>query len=173
MKLFVVNLSRQVVQFHYRLPEDRAVWPPRVLIHPGRQMQIEGELMPEAIAAIIDQHAKYGFISMREALDMKRPTAVAYALGEPASAEDMAALAAINLELVTTESGRIREESTAAMMAARLSVKGDRQPKPSALVTQVIEVGKDGEDETGFKHTISAGRDGRPSRFARDNGLAQ
>jgi hypothetical protein len=171
-RLFLGNASRQIQIFFYCPPEARRWFRKEVRINPGRQVQVEGDVPSYALSSILHQHRHYGLVTVREALDAKQKTHLVYAFDTPIAAEDMETLVRINDDLAATETQRTRAESVAAGLAAALATKGDGAPKPSALVTQIIEVGKDAESENGFRHTISAGRDGKPSRFAVDNGLS-
>jgi hypothetical protein len=171
-RLYLGNASRQIQIFFYWPPETARRSPKSVRIDPGWQVQVEGDMPSYALGNIVDQHRHYGLRTVREALDAKQRTHLVFSFDTPIAAEDMETLVRVNDDLAKTETGRSREEGVAAELAARLATRGDGTPKPSAIVTQIIEVGKDGEDESGFRHSISAGRDGQPSRFAIDNGLA-
>jgi len=62
MKLHVANCTHQTHFFNYKLPERTQ--PHGVMIKPGKQELIENT--PEAIKYIIDQHAGYGFMDVKD-----------------------------------------------------------------------------------------------------------
>lgn len=69
-KLFILNCTRQVQEFWYRLPENSKLLHQMIPI--GGQIQIAGDLSTTDIDSIIEQHAKYGMVAYSE-IDRTRP----------------------------------------------------------------------------------------------------
>ena len=173
MKLYLVNVSKQIQEFWFWQPDaPTARGPVHMRIHPGFQAQLGGDMPSSDVVAIIAQHEKYGLVSVTEAIDARRPCGLVYSLDAPASAEDMRDLIANNAVLATRETGRLHEEAAAATLAQQLAVKGLGQMRPTHIVTETIEEKRDPEAPSGLAHIIDVSRDGGPSRFSRDHGLA-
>ena len=69
-KLYVANCTKQDSDFAYRTTRGGKLIMQK--IHVGRQVKLAGDLTGAEIAYIIDQHAKYGFVSVRD-IDRTKP----------------------------------------------------------------------------------------------------
>jgi hypothetical protein len=67
-KLYIANLSKQVHEFHYRVPAEVGYSRQAQIrtILPGTQQQIHSEAPLVVLEAIVDQHRQYGLIEATE-----------------------------------------------------------------------------------------------------------
>lgn len=86
MKLFVGNVTAQNHEFMYRLIAG-AQKIHRQMIMAGRQIQVAGDLQPEEVNSIVDQHAKYGMLQASEIPRAKRFHGLCYSIDKPISSE--------------------------------------------------------------------------------------
>jgi len=84
MKLYIANLTRQNVEFAYRLPESTGVRTQHIPI--GAQIRISGELSNADVDSIIEQHRKYGMIPAEEIKNKKGFAGLAYSVDKSVAA---------------------------------------------------------------------------------------
>jgi hypothetical protein len=92
MKMYIANRSKQNQMFSYRVPDDNGTLTrPRVLnIAPGSQIALpENDLSTPQIDAIIEQHRKYGLMSVEDALRGRGFSALCYSLNKPISVNNI------------------------------------------------------------------------------------
>jgi hypothetical protein len=118
-QLFVANVTKQIVQFAYRLPERQGV-----IIQPipiGGQIKISptggrDELSSPDIDAILDQHRKYGLISATEIDSSKTPFhGMCYSLDKPIPVEKLHRAMTRNEEALEDLGKAIRKEAAVAV----------------------------------------------------------
>ncbi len=80
MKLYVANLNRQVQDFVFRIPEAGKLQ--SVIIPIGGQAVV-WDGTTEVLNGILDQHAAYGVVSVREAKRLKVACALCYQFDKP------------------------------------------------------------------------------------------
>jgi hypothetical protein len=81
MKLYIANCSKQVHNFLYRVPEATGLRAQP--IKEGGQIQISGELQPEAIDYVVNQHVRYGLIPVDD-IDRAKPfIGLCYSIDRP------------------------------------------------------------------------------------------
>jgi len=98
MKLFIANCSKQVHHFLYRVPEATGLRAQP--IKEGGQIQISGELQPEAVDYIVGQHTVYGLIPVDE-IDRAKPfVGLCYSVDKPIPAMKIQKLMIHNQEVL-------------------------------------------------------------------------
>jgi len=111
--LFIANLTRQVVDFQYQLPEARA--PRKQIIEIGSQINVSGDLSTIDIEAIIRQHAPYGLIHVSEIDRTKTFAGMCYSIGKPVNIDQLRRGLEGNL-IVLSERGKVlRQEAAVAI----------------------------------------------------------
>lgn len=119
-ELYVANVTKQIVQFAYRSPERQGL-----VIQPipiGGQIKISprgsvsSELGVPEIDAIIDQHRKYGLISVDE-LETNRARfhGMCYSIGKPVSVDRLHRAMQRNEEMLEEMGVQIRKEAALAV----------------------------------------------------------
>jgi hypothetical protein len=124
--MYVANLTHQVVDFQYRLPEYKSPRAQQIPI--GGQIRISGDLSPQQIDLIIRFHTKYGMVKFSEVSDFKGwyiPTC--YRIDDPISAELIAEGVVQNREL-HMNMGRILRRDSAITVNAQIeeNLKGEK-----------------------------------------------
>lgn len=116
-KLFVANITNQIQQFTYWLPET-----PRHLVQPieiGSQIQVANrDLSREVIDSIIDSHRRYGICTYAEGMRDPNFSGVVFSIDRPVSITQMYELAAKRRGTITELGKRLREEAAIATDAA-------------------------------------------------------
>jgi len=85
MKMYVANLTRQRVEFAYRVRGSTGVRTQNIGI--GQQIKISGDLDMGDIEYIVGQHRKYGMIESKEIKNQRNYTGLAYSVDTPVAAK--------------------------------------------------------------------------------------
>jgi len=164
-KLYILNCTRQVQEFWYRLPEN-----PKLLhqfIPVGGQIQIAGDLSTKDIEAIREQHAKYGMVAYSE-IDRTRPF-IGYCYQVDKRFTDIASALqrgfAHNDRVLEDRGQQLREE---AAIAINQSIEDQRAPaRLTELEVTVEEEGDDGTFHKGVRVTKDPSETGGPKSRSR------
>jgi hypothetical protein len=117
--LYVANVTKQIVQFAYRVPERQGV-----VIQPipiGGQVRItplggKDDLSTPEIDAIIDQHRKYGLVPVEEVDNSKNPFhGMFYSVGKPISVERLHKAMKRTEEALEEQGKQMRQEAAIAV----------------------------------------------------------
>lgn len=84
--LFVANVTKQVQDFIYRIPEGKDV---SQKIRPGTQERIGSNLTDTDVAAIVRHHAKYGMVAEKDAHKHRGKVELVYSTDKPVSRHAM------------------------------------------------------------------------------------
>lgn len=139
MKMFIANCTKQVQDFHYRLPES-GVRMQRIEI--GQQVQLAGDLSQPGVDAIVDHHKRYGMKSVDDARKARGQfTGLCYSFDKPVKIDDMQIVLQKNDDVLTTRGQTLRKEAAVATSAAITQNQGSGL---KALETSIVEQPKDG-----------------------------
>jgi hypothetical protein len=144
MKLFIANCSKQVHHFLYRVPEATGLRAQP--IKEGGQIQVSGELQPEAIDYIVNQHVRY------DEIDRAKPfIGLCYSIDKPIPAAKIQKLMIHNqgiLEERAEETLRAMALANNAMMENRIEMtaREARHPIPQIgdLEISIVEESRGG-----------------------------
>ncbi len=144
MKLYVANLTLQNHEFVAVIPEVGTQF--HVTIPAGAQVLV-WDGAPEVCRSFIDQHARYGLVSARQALRARSFVGLCYAEGSPVPLETMLRTVEANAERLNETSAEVRKASA---VAAGVKFRGDNY---AAGLPQVrgfqVEIVEDPETENG------------------------
>ena len=138
-RMYVANATLQRHEFIYRIPEETK--DRRLTIQPLSQIMLPDELNPEQIASIVEQHERYGFISLTDLKNGKRKerSNLMYSLDRSLSSVAIESLYQANKGIVDAYGRRMREES--AIIANDAIVKElDKQRQEQGLEGEVRKV---------------------------------
>lgn len=108
-KMYIGNASQQLVKFAYRTPESGGVRTQDIPI--GGQIQLSGDLSTSEIDCIIDQHKKYGLISVSEVDRSKMFSGLCYSVDRPISASILQRAVAKNMDTLVERGKEIRRDA--------------------------------------------------------------
>jgi|SRR5215472_6154226 len=118
-ELFIGNISKQIQQFCYRIPERQGVIVQTIPI--GGQIQVspngrDKDLSVELIDRIIGQHLAFGIVPAEEVSSKSHPfSGICYSIGKPITPDKLHE-AMIEKETAIDEFGRqIRQEAAVAV----------------------------------------------------------
>lgn len=112
MKMYIANATKQKFDFMYRLPETTGLRVQNIPI--GGQIQITGELLPIQVDAIIEQHAKYGMVSVDEVDRSKSFTGLCYSIDKPIPVSKIMTAVRLNTDVLQERGRQIRQEAAIA-----------------------------------------------------------
>ncbi len=133
MKLYVANCSKQVMDFIYRVPGKRQL--ARQLIDVGRQIVLAHDLDTPQITRIVDQHAKYGFVDVKEISRTKPFIGLCYSVDKPVDIGALTTAIQHNSDVLDEWGRQLRAE--AAVAAANLA--NSNVPGLQALDVSIAE----------------------------------
>lgn len=158
-KIYVANVSRQIFEFRYRIPEFTQER--RVTIQPMSQVCLpDRELSTEQIGAIISQHAQYGFIAVEEIgsrTNKHKFAGQCYSIDKPVPAVKIEFQIIANQEVLEQRGREIRKE-TAIASSISLNNELEEQTRGTELAGRdlarnfVTELQED-EQKDGFGST--------------------
>lgn len=154
-KLYIGNCTHQQHDFNYRRPEMKSVL--MQTIQAGGQVPLTGDLSTHDIASIIEQHAKYGLVSVSD-IDRTKPfIGLCYSIDKPISVENLRRGFMHNEAVLTQEGVKLREESAVALSNV---IEAQTGPLKSLEVSvQEVTPRGDGETETLFVSKNEADND--------------
>lgn len=162
MKLFIANTTKQIMAFHYRLPEMANLF--YVEINPGQQKcLLQEDLSTEDIDHVIKQHSgvTHGYFVRASDIDTTRGfKGMIYSIGEPVNADMIQrCLNSNDVELVKAADEFRKNE----LAATALSMENNEAVKAEGLTAKVVSVQtvQDGGEGAGtadaFQQTVSIG----------------
>lgn len=152
MKLYVANCTNQVQDFIYRLPETASSRQQRIEI--GGQIQISGTLSKMDIDAVIEQHTKYGMVSVDEIDRTRQFIGICYSVDKPVDLKYVARAFDINKYVLDERGKTIRQEAAiavsnsveeqgAGLTALDMSVVEEQTPKnPDPKIAEGVRVSR-------------------------------
>lgn len=108
-QLYIANATRQVQDFHYRIPGIAQVRQQTIQI--GGQIKISGDLKINEVEAIIQQHSKYGLISADEIDSGKAFAPMCYQVDKPVAPEMIEMLSNRNMGVLADRGYEQRKEA--------------------------------------------------------------
>ncbi len=158
MKLYIANCTKQVMDFHYRAPEQQR--PMMQTIPIGGQIQIYKDTTQSDLEHIIEQHQRYGLVQVSEIDRTKAFIGACYQIDRPIDVEKIMRAAEHNDEVLTERGQEFRKEAAAAL-DGQISANS---PNLTGLEVEIHEESKPGDNTKKITETISVERDGRRSR---------
>jgi hypothetical protein len=169
--LFVANMSKQHQDFTFRLPGDPAT--KSQMIRVGTQQRIGGDLKPEIIAKIIEQHTPYGLKAARELPRNREFVGLCYSVDTPVQLEHWGQTLEMNDDVLNDRAEQ-RREDTAATIAnsiqhamqergvtvphAEVSIVEDARPGDTPRIARGYETSSEGQAP---RHASKPGRRSR------------
>jgi hypothetical protein len=137
--LYIANVTKQDYEFSYRIPESKKLH--RIIIAPGTQTMLRHD--PAAVAYIIDQHQKYGIISVADLEAGKTFNGLIYRIDKPLNIDSILRAIKRNDQalLKDGEKRRVDVANAANHLMARQAQEMDN--RLSGLQIDVIEQAKD------------------------------
>lgn len=114
--LYVANLTRQVREFLYKLPEQGLR---RQMIPIGQQIRVAGIENTEQIRVVLEHYYRYGMKSVEDAMKSKTFTGLCYSIDKPVKIDQMEIGIAANDAVLVQRGQQVRKE--AAIAAAHLA----------------------------------------------------
>jgi len=154
--LYVANASKQKHDFIYRIPEETSIR--RQQIPAGGQITVyQPNASAEVLAAIIDQHSRYGLMDIAE-IDRRKPfVGLCYRFDKPIQVEKIMQADEHNAGVLQRESQEARKLSAAALHNA-IDRATEGAVKLESLELEVVE--QNGSTEPGLNETVTVTRDG-------------
>lgn len=148
MHLYIANATHHVVNFSYRIPEQRTLR--TLVIKMGEQERVPEDLNPEAIDYVIEQHARYGLIQVSEIDRAKEFKGTCYSIDKPVPGTKIGNLMAHNRNQLV-EIGRKFRSDAAVSSNQQLENQLAETDRPETLRNfemSVVEEDHDDRDET-------------------------
>lgn len=156
MKLYIANGSHSIIDFQYRVPEQKGIRQQTIPI--GGQIRIAGELSKPDIDMIIEHHTIYGMVHFREISDYKDMfIPYIYSVDTYMSSDTISELIVQNREFNTelgkrqrrdaalTVAGMIEEEMKDELKNFEMSVVEEDSKVRDATFSEGIRVTRDKE----------------------------
>jgi hypothetical protein len=138
MQLFISNCTKQVQDFIYRVPEDKAGHYRRQIIPIGQQTRIYRDDTFEVLRGIVDQHARYGLVAVEDIDKTREFIGLAYSFGRVIDPEVIELAVDHNQDV-------LRKEALGAAHNTMMTQAYERGNELNGLETEVREQGRPGE----------------------------
>lgn len=151
-QLFIANVTKQLVQFAYRVPERQGVVVQPIPI--GGQIKVtplggKDDLSTPEIDAIIDQHRKYGLIPVEEVDSSKVPfCGMCYSVGKPITVDRLHKAMKRNEDALEEQGKVIRQEAAVAVNNQIEGTIGENLRQLEMSITEEEPRGGYSEDHT-------------------------
>jgi hypothetical protein len=109
MKIYIANATNQVISFLYRLPEQTGVRHQHIPV--GSQIRLPEDITPEMLDSILDQHTRYGLISVDEVQNVQEFKGTCYSVDKPVPAMKIEMLMDHNRDELVELGKRLRQEA--------------------------------------------------------------
>ena len=161
-RLYIANITQQIHRFLYTVPETDGGLRTQD-IQPGGQIEIsDSENMNQTqLDAIIQQHARYGMINVKEIDRAKRFAGLCYSVGEKIPLKKLEIGLDHNFDVLTERGHETRKMNAVAISN---TVEDHIQRQAGSVHTEVIEDERKGEHKDFDKETMVVTRD--PEREA-------
>lgn len=148
MHLYIANATHHVVNFSYRIPEQRTLR--NLVIQMGEQQRIPEDLAPEAIDYVIEQHVRYGLIPVAEVDRAKEFKGTCYSIDKPVPGTKIGNLMAHNRDQLVEIGKKFRADAavTSNMQLENQLAETDRPETLRNFEMSVVEEDHDERDET-------------------------
>jgi hypothetical protein len=111
MKLFIANITKQIHDFHYVLPENK-----KIFVQPiASGSQIMLTVSDLEAQAVIDQHAKYNMVSVKDIKERTKFVGLTYQIGKAIDVELLQSGFTHN-EMVLIREAQQRQEEIAGVI---------------------------------------------------------
>jgi hypothetical protein len=145
MQLYISNCTKQVQDFIYRVPEDKAGHYRRQIIPIGGQTRIYRDDTFEVLKGIVDQHACYGLVAVENIDTTQEFIGLAYSFGRAIPSEAIEIAIDHNQDVLNERGIEIRKEALGAAHNAMEVQAYSQGNELHGLETEVREQGKPGE----------------------------
>jgi hypothetical protein len=160
MKMFIANCTKQAQDFFYRLPGTPSPRSQHIPI--GGQIQISGTLSTPDIDAIIEQHGKYGLVSVDEVDRTKPFFGTCYSIDRPVSVDKLRRAVAHNSVVLTERGVEMRREAAIAVNQAVENASPTLEALEMSVVEEKSGDGPEHEQIAEGVRVESLGKDGKP-----------
>ena len=172
MQLYISNCTKQVVDFIYRVPEDKAGHYRRQVIPIGHQIKIYRDDTFEVLKGIVDQHARYGLIAVEDIDTTQEFIGLAYSFGKLIDPGKIEIAVSHNQDVLNDRGIEIRKEALGALHNTMETQAYSQGNELHGLETEVREQPRPGEgsgDERLAEHFVvqKPGREKRGGRGRR------
>ncbi len=160
MRLFVANATKQIVEFHYRLPEKQNLF--YVQIQPGNQKPLaQNDLSNEDIDHIIKQHQgdnQEYFVDASKIDSTKGIKGLLYSIDKPVSADGIERCLEANDVEMTKQADEFRKMELAA---TSLGIESNEAIKSEGITAKIESVSAEQDGGEGvntaaaFKQTVA------------------
>jgi hypothetical protein len=115
MQLYLANCTKQILDFQYRVPEDRSKMPYRTSIAPGTQQVIWKPDSLPVLMAIVDQMRPYGLVAVNEVDRTREFIGFCYSIDKPVPMDVMMVADDHNTSVLTQRGVEMRKQTAVAM----------------------------------------------------------
>lgn len=171
MSLYIANTSKQIFEFHFRLPEKRQTVV--VKIRPGQQENIYPQGSRDVHEYIVEQHRVYGLLPVNEIDRTKAFVGQCYQFDKPIQVDRLMSNFQRNDEWMNEQALERRKEAAAATSLNMDKLAQESDSEVVALEIDVVEQRRAGSDDgVAERIEIDNGRNtesrrrGRPRRDA-------
>lgn len=158
MSLYVANLSRNTLEFTYRVPGELRYFTTKIL--PFAQELIYPEGTADEHASIVEQNKPYGLIDVSEIDRTKRFIGMCYQFDKPIQASKMIPVAAHNEDALNREAQESRKIAAVAMNATLAKTAQESGMKYNGVEIDLEQQEKKGADPQ-VNETIAVETQGR------------
>jgi GAF domain-containing protein len=167
MKMYVANCTGQIQQFVYQLPGVRSSRTQTIAA--GGQIVLSGNLQPEEIDAVIEQHSLYGMHAALTVAQVRSNIQLLYSIDKEITVNQMRQALERNLQFLTLKGQTLRQE---AAVAVNNLMQEDRPDEFKHVDLEVVEQPKDGgtpliNENIQVRRGDYTGGGGKPNRASR------
>lgn len=148
-RMFIGNLTNQIQEFSYRLPERRS--PVRITIPIGAQTLLSGDLTTQDIEAIIEHQAPYGFTPVNEIDRTRGFVGMCWQLDKKIEVAKLKQGIGRNFQILDARGRQIRSE---AAIAITDQMANNGAPVTALEVTMQEVEAKDGPKEASLHEVV-------------------
>ena len=167
--MYIANLTQQIQEFTYRLPEHKR--PIRITVPIGAQLVLPGDLTTPEIEAIVETQAPYGFTPVSEINKTKAFVGVCWQLDKRIDLNTLRYGIQHNFKVLDARGHDIRKEAAVAITeqlqatgpaaSALEVVMKEVQAKDSPIAPTLHEVVRVANEEPGAGPSSTAAQAGR------------
>jgi hypothetical protein len=161
MPLYVANLSRNVLEFTYRVAGENRYFTTKIL--PFAQESIYSRGTPDELASIVDQNKPYGLVAVSDIDRTKAFIGMCYQFDKPIQPDKMIPVARHNDDVLTRDAQESRKITAIAMDNALARSAQETGLKFNGVEVELEEQEQKGSD-TQINETIAVEGQGRSRR---------
>ena len=113
MKMYVANTTHQVQDFQYRLPDSLKIYKQEIRI--GGQIAVPGDITRNDVDFIVNQHAMYGLVDVKEIDRTRNFFGLCYSIDKPVDVERVKYAIIHNNEVLVERGKDLRKEAAVAV----------------------------------------------------------